>query len=340
MFSSIVVLFIGYLDFRTGSELSFSIFYLVPVAFLALYRDSRLAFIIILSFIAGCVWLIADLLSHDVYSNNLIPYWNGLVRLVIFILVGSLIYNLKSKQQELQDTNRRLTLLNNEKNKYLGIAAHDLRNPMSTMIAFSNLIIDNPGVYHANSETLEIIHLLKQTGEYSLQMLVDLLDVSKIESGQIQIELIQTDYVEFVKHQVKINQMLAHTKNIEIETSFSTPVIMLKFDKHYMVDVISNLLTNAIKYSYPHSKVKVVVSLKNDHVLTEIIDQGVGIPEEEHDLLFRLFQKTSAKTTAGESSTGLGLAIAKKVVMLHKGEIGVKSKKGEGSNFYYTLPLG
>ena len=198
--------------------------------------------------------------------------------------------------------------------------------------------MNDPETYPVNPDTLEILKLLKQTSENSMDLLKDLLDISKIESGEIELNLKQSDYKEFLGHQIRISQMLANTKDIIIQSEFPDEQIMLNFDQHYLVEVITNLLSNAIKYSYPHSFVIVRVTLHDDLVKTEIIDHGVGIPEDEHKLLFRLFQKTSARTTAGESSTGLGLAIAKKVVLLHNGTIDVFSRKNEGSNFYFTLP--
>ena len=338
LFSLILIFLVGFTDYKTGSEISFSVFYLVPLAFLSLYKGSKVPVIIFASILAGAVWLIADYLTDKQYSSMIILFWNGLVRLIIFLLVTILLYRLKTKQKELVDANKRLTHLNYEKNKYLGIAAHDLRNPMGTIVSFSDLIMNDPETYPVNPDTLEILKLLKQTSENSMDLLKDLLDISKIESGEIELNLKQSDYKEFLGHQIRISQMLANTKDIIIQSEFPDEQIMLNFDQHYLVEVITNLLSNAIKYSYPHSFVIVRVTLHDDLVKTEIIDHGVGIPEDEHKLLFRIFQKTSARTTAGESSTGLGLAIAKKVVLLHNGTIDVFSRKNEGSNFYFTLP--
>lgn len=338
LFSLVLIFLTGYIDYLTDSEISFSVFYLIPLAFFSLYERSRLPVILIMCFVAGAVWLTAAFMSNGPHYSILILFWNGTVRLIIFILVNILLYYIKTKHKELVETNKRLTQLNYEKNKYLGIAAHDLRNPMGTIISFSELMLNNPDTYPMNTETEEIVKLMRQTTEYSMTLLKDLLDISKIESGEIEIELQKEDYTEFLSQQIRVSQLLANSKDIIIQSELPTGNILLKFDNHYMVEVVSNLLSNAIKYSYPHSFIIVRVTVHEDHVKTEVIDHGVGIPEEEHKLLFRLFQKTSARTTAGESSTGLGLAIAKKVIQLHNGTIDVFSRKGEGSNFYYTIP--
>jgi signal transduction histidine kinase len=115
---------------------------------------------------------------------------------------------------------------------------------------------------------------------------------------------------------------------------------MINFDNHYFSEAIDNFLSNAIKYSYNNSEIIVKISLPDDkHLLTEVIDKGKGIEEGEQQKLFNYFQKTSTRPTGGEISTGLGLAIAKKIITLHNGEIGVKSVLDQGSNFYFTLPI-
>ena len=117
------------------------------------------------------------------------------------------------------------------------------------------------------------------------------------------------------------------------------PHLSFSFDDKYLGEVVDNLLTNAIKYSNPHSRIFVRVSVTpEDNIRTEIIDEGVGIPVAEQHKLFQYFQKTSTEPTGGEGSTGLGLAIAKKIVSIHEGHIGVKSEPGTGSEFYFELP--
>lgn len=106
-----------------------------------------------------------------------------------------------------------------------------------------------------------------------------------------------------------------------------------------MTQVMNNLISNAIKYSYPNTNIKIEVTRSDDYILTEIIDEGQGIPRDEMENLFKKFHKTSVKTTAGERSTGLGLAITKKIVEGHGGKINVTSIVNKGSTFYFTLPL-
>jgi signal transduction histidine kinase len=114
---------------------------------------------------------------------------------------------------------------------------------------------------------------------------------------------------------------------------------LFPFDEHHLSEVLNNLITNAVKFSHPESEIVVKVSQTPEGMIkTEVIDTGEGIKKEEQAGLFRYFQRTSTRPTAGEKSTGLGLAIAKKIVLEHKGNIGLTSKRKKGSNFYFELP--
>jgi signal transduction histidine kinase len=337
VFSALLIVFIGFLDEVSGPETSFSIFYLIPIALLALYKDTQKTAIVVNSIFAAIVWLLADLFANHHYSYFLIPYWNSLVRLGIFAIVGLLLYSLKNKNKDLAETNKKLSDLNEEKNKYLGIAAHDLRNPIGGIYSLSDVLLtekDSP----LNSEMKEIVELIHRLSESTLDLLRELLDVSKIEAGKVDLNLTRQGYVSYLRENIRINQLLAQKKDIAIHLEAPEHEIPVQFDRHYLNEVINNLLTNAIKYSHPATAITVKVLYANGQVRTEVTDAGVGIPQEEQRNLFTLFQKTSAQTTAGETSTGLGLAIAKKIVNLHRGEIGVTSEKDKGSTFYFTLP--
>ena len=114
---------------------------------------------------------------------------------------------------------------------------------------------------------------------------------------------------------------------------------LLFIDEGKIVQVLNNLIGNAIKYSYPDSELKIKVFKEDNQIITQVIDHGQGIPSGELENVFQMFKKTSVQPTDGESSHGLGLAIVKKIVEGHKGYIGVESNYGEGSTFYFSLPI-
>jgi len=334
----LIIAFIGFLDYITGEELSFSIFYLIPISLLSLYRGTTVSSPIISSIFASILWFIAEYYTGT-YSSIFFAIWNGFVRLVIYMAIGILLLYLKEKDKRLNLVNSNLKALNEEKNKFIGIAAHDLRNPIGGINSLSELLIDE---YKDTTQPrlIELLNFIKTLSSNTLVVLKELLDISKIESGKVELRLEKQDYLDFIKHQILLNQIIARHKNITIDLECQTDGIVIDFDRHYLSEAIDNLLSNAIKYSYDGSHIIVKVTSTDDRkILTEVIDKGKGIPEDEQHRLFNYFHKTSTQPTGGETSTGLGLAIVKKIITLHNGEIGVKSVPGQGSDFYYTLPI-
>jgi signal transduction histidine kinase len=239
---------------------------------------------------------------------------------------------------ELVQVNKQLKELNNEKNRFLGIAAQDLRNPIGTALSFADLLIE---AYDTIPDTDKKKHLklILERCEFSLKLLNNLLDISKIEAGKIELDLQINNYKEFIKEVIALNQTLASRKQILLKLEWNSPETHFKFDRNKIEQVLNNLINNAIKYSLPKKEVIIKVEMENMGVKTSVHDQGAGISEKELNLLFQPFQKVSSKPTGDETSTGLGLAIVKKIVEEHLGTIDVQSEVGVGSCFSYTIPI-
>lgn len=329
---------IGFLDYESGAEMSFALFYLLPISVIARSKGTTLPTISFCAVLSAVLWFLAEFHGR-VYSSVAFPIWNSFVRLSIFMAVGALIYYLKESDKKLGELNSYLQQINNEKNKFIGIAAHDLRSPIAGIHALSDILLlekQDSG----DSDLLEIINMIRRMSGNMLNMLKNLLDVSKIESGKIELNLKHQDYIEFIRRQIILSQLIANKKGISIIFNHEVDNLVISFDEHYLIEVIDNFLSNAIKYSDNGKQVLINVRLTDSKkVLTECIDSGNGIPEKEQNSLFNYFQTTSVRPTEGEQSTGLGLAIAKRIVILHDGEIGLKSELGKGSNFFYALPL-
>jgi signal transduction histidine kinase len=328
---------IGYFDFATGPLLSFSLFYLAPLTFIALYRNTKAISVLFISIYSAVIWSLADYETGR-YSVSYYFFWNTFVRMIFLSSIGLLLFYLKEKDKKLNQANSKLKQLNDEKNKFVGIAAHDMRSPLSSIFSFSEMLIDNLKD-EVDDESLEILHVIRSSSKNSMVLLQHLLDVSKIEAGKVELNIRSQDYISFIKQQISLHQILVRPKNITIILQSQFDSLSIGFDNHYLGETIDNLLTNAAKFSNPYSQIIIKISLTVDRqVLTEVIDEGKGIPEAEQNNLFKYFQTTSTRPTAGEQSTGLGLAIAKQIVLLHNGEIGLKSVVNKGSTFYYTLP--
>ena len=240
-------------------------------------------------------------------------------------------------QRELNRKNAELERLNDLKNRFLGMAAHDLRNPLSNINALSNFL-EKKGD-NLNKKQKRFASLIKTLSSFMLELVNELLDVSAIESGNIKINSSPTNLVLLIQTNINLNKERAQKKNIKIHFETNVDSLILRIDNNKIDQVINNLLTNAIKYSNTDTKILVSLVQNETEVLINVQDQGQGIAKDEIVLLFKPFQKTSTMSTAGEKSTGLGLYIVKRIVEAHQGHIGVESKAGKGSTFYFSLPL-
>ncbi|GAB4285497.1 MAG: hypothetical protein Kow0029_32310 [Candidatus Rifleibacteriota bacterium] len=231
----------------------------------------------------------------------------------------------------------RLRLLNEMKNKFLGIAAHDLRSPLALVQSYIDML-DDDAVLEDKEKRQYLFGRAKATISRMLNLINDLLDISAIESGKLNLEMKPTDLSSFLQEIVSNHQITAKIKNIAVVGEIPDELPKVNIDTRRMAQAIDNLITNAVKFSPKGTTVKLKAEVEDGFVKISVIDQGQGIPEAEQAKLFQEFGKTSVRPTDGEKSTGLGLAIVKKIVVAHGGKVGVKSKEGIGSTFYLTIP--
>lgn len=246
--------------------------------------------------------------------------------------------DLVNMQRELAKKNRELDELNKIKNQFLGIAAHDLRNPLGVIMGFSEYILEENEGNMSEDQTMMLNSILKSS-EFMLRLINNLLDVSAIESGKLDLELTKTDLISVIKNNVELNNVIAQKKNIQIHLHAQGQISEILIDIGKIEQVLNNLISNAVKYSFPDTTVQIKIYQNESEIIVSVTDQGQGIPDSELGKLFKPFEKTSVQSTAGEKSTGLGLSIVKNLVLGHKGRIWVESKVGEGSTFYFSLPL-
>lgn len=235
-------------------------------------------------------------------------------------------------------TIRKLVDLNQLKSKFLRIAAHDLRNPLVSIRGLGEILLNEaPGPLTPDQkEYLTVIH---SASNRMLALVDDLLDISVIESGKLDMQLKKGSLEKVIAERIRIHKVFADEKRIALHWKYSDLPEAL-FDPSKIAQVIDNLLGNAIKYSPFDSNIYTIVELNNGMVMVSVRDEGPGIPEEDRVRIFREFQKLRLEPTGGEKSTGLGLAIARKIVEAHRGRLQVESQLGRGSTFSFTLPLG
>ncbi len=274
-------------------------------------------------------------------------------KMQILDLLLSTYENAIQKNQELVDTNKKLTelhkemarknlqlqKLNEDKNKFLSMAAHDIRNPVGLILSYSQLILDDYGE-NLEDDVQEFIGIIRKSADFVLKLLTDLLNVAVIEAGgELTLNKKENDLVDVVKTSILYNKIAAEKKSMKLNFITDIEELKFNFDKVKIEQVMHNLISNAVKYSYPETEINIYLKLKDSLVEVCVEDHGQGIPENEIQLLFKPFSKISTKTTGGESSIGLGLNIVKKIIDGHSGKVWAESQVGKGSKFYFSLPL-
>lgn len=244
---------------------------------------------------------------------------------------------LATAQRELARKNAELSRLNDLKNQFLGMAAHDLRNPLSVILTYSEFLLDDQTLA-LKDERRDFLEIIQSSSHFMLELVDDLLDISRIEKGKLELDLWIADLPELVRQNVARNRVLAERKNIELVLHSDDLIPQMKLDASKIEQVLNNLIGNAVKFSSMDSQVAISLQADDGHVLVKITDHGPGIPPEEIDKIFLPFTRASTRSTAGEKGAGLGLAIVKRIVEGHGGRIWVESTPGVGSVFQFTLP--
>ncbi|MFZ1730152.1 MAG: HAMP domain-containing sensor histidine kinase [Bacteroidota bacterium] len=238
--------------------------------------------------------------------------------------------------RELQRRNVQLEQLDKLKNQFLGIAAHDLRNPIGVIMAFSEILLDDAADF--SEEQRDILTTMHESSQFMLSLINNLLDISAIESGKLNLDIAPTDVAALIRKNLARNRLLAAKKEIQLEEHIASDMPELSLDAGKCEQVLNNLVTNAVKFSAAGTVVTVSCVSTPDTVVISVQDQGQGIPEAELEKLFKPFSRTSVRSTAGETSTGLGLAIVKRILDGHGASIDVSSVVGEGTCFTITFP--
>ena len=251
---------------------------------------------------------------------------------------------LKETQNRLAEAHAELALKNNElkrldqeKNDFLGIVAHDLKSPLS---AVSNLAEEIQNNYQQlpNSELLDYATRIRGAAQRMFMLVMNLLDVNMIESGKISLNIVTQEIAKLIESSLDDYQFRAAQKNIQLLFDNHIGTGYANVDGDALCQVLDNLTSNALKYSPSNTNVHVHFYSEAEQLYIKITDQGPGISEIEQKKLFGKFARLSSKPTAGEDSTGLGLFIVKKLVTIMRGNIRCDSQLGQGTTFILSFP--
>ena len=241
------------------------------------------------------------------------------------------------KENRLVQKEKVLKGLNANKDKFLAIIGHDLRNSFHLMINLSDMLISN--IEKDNKEgALKKANIIYDTSVGTYHLLQNLLEWALLQQKGMQVNKTSQNITALVNEEVQGLKTLYEQKELTISHISEKPV-MAMVDREMIKTTLRNLISNAIKYSYPGGNIRIIETMKPDTVTVSIRDNGTGMTTEEQELLFGADGILSKKGTAAEDGTGLGLRLCREFIQLHHGEITVTSQPEKGSTFSFTIPL-
>jgi signal transduction histidine kinase len=239
--------------------------------------------------------------------------------------------------QEIADKSRELEAASRHKSEFLANMSHELRTPLNAILGFSEVLTQ--GMFGAvNEKQSEYLHDILESGRHLLSLINDILDLSKIEAGRMELELSEFDLPQAIQNALTLVRERALRRGIGLHYAIDDRVAAIRADERKVKQVLLNLLSNAIKFTPEGGRIEVRAAPADRLVEVSVADTGIGIAAEDLETVFEEFRQVGTAEKKAEG-TGLGLALAKKFVELHGGQICVESELGRGSTFTFTLPV-
>jgi signal transduction histidine kinase len=238
---------------------------------------------------------------------------------------------------ELEAQNRELERVNEEKSKFLSTVSHELKTPLTSMLAFTD-ILKRDKDDHLSEQEMEHLTVIQRNGRRLSILIDDLVDVSKFDAGTLQISKNEFDVRELLDDIVQSFEPIMEGKAQDLRLTAPDGPILIYGDQARLAQVFTNLISNASKYSPEETAIIVEANIAGDRLGIAVSDSGQGISEEDQDKLFTPFFRVERDVESAIPGTGLGLAISRSIVELHSGEINVVSELGSGSRFWVSIP--
>ena len=246
---------------------------------------------------------------------------------------------LRSKQKELEETNERLKEVDRLKTEFVNILNHELRTPLASIQGGIDLVLDNSAA-SLTPDQVSFLRTAKNNADRLRRLINNLLDISKIEAGHMEFRFAPFEPSLLIEEGISNNHPKAREKGIHLVSSTISEISQVKIDHDRILEVLDNLISNAIKFTPPDGEVRIMVrQWGKAFACIEIADSGIGIKKEDQDRLFEKFYQITNGKEGKSEGTGLGLAICKSIVEAHGGKIWVESAYQKGSRFYFTVPL-
>jgi two-component system, NtrC family, sensor kinase len=239
--------------------------------------------------------------------------------------------------REIEDKSRQLEVASQHKSEFLANMSHELRTPLNAIIGFSEVLTDRM-FGELNEKQEEYLKDIYASGTHLLSLINDILDLSKIEAGRMELELTDFHLPTALDNALTLVRERAGRRNITLQMSVDERLGEIRADERKIRQVVLNLLSNAIKFTPEGGRIEVVAALRDGSVEVSVRDTGVGIAPEDQEAVFEEFRQVGTADKKAEG-TGLGLTLCRKFIELHGGQIGVKSQVGAGSTFTFTVPV-
>lgn len=222
------------------------------------------------------------------------------------------------------------------KKKFFSLIAHDLKGPVSTILGLSRFLLEESENY-GDEQLSDIATTIYRVSENTHNLILNLLEWSRIQAGKLSMNPVMIPLKSFTKNVLTVIQVQAESKNIDILLDYP-PNLKVFADENMLESVIRNLVSNAIKFSYPDGSITIKAEKTGDFITLTVSDKGKGIAESEKNKLFASGLNYSTTGTQDEKGTGIGLILCKEFIEQHHGRIWFESREGEGSNFHFTIP--
>jgi PAS domain S-box-containing protein len=265
------------------------------------------------------------------------PILNEKNEIVNYVAIKQDISLRKESELKIKQQNEQLVELNKTKDRFISILAHDLKNPFNAILGYTELITNNFDEYN-KEELKEYISIISNSAKDTFNLLENLLEWAYSQQNKVKLNPQKTNLLTITNECLNLARSSALAKNITIRIQIDEQTNVVA-DKEMIKTVIRNLLTNAIKFTSDDGSVIVKSKQNNDNIEIAITDTGIGMDEKTRNSLFKIGETKSALGTNGERGTGFGLMICKEFIEKHGGNIWVESQKGQGSTFYFTIPV-
>lgn len=240
-------------------------------------------------------------------------------------------------RRQLVKKNTELEKLSRDRSRILGRAAHDLRNPTNGILSASEYLLGDPD--GLEEDQLLLLKAIAASSKFMLSLIDDITQLSTIEAGKLKLALRSTDLVWLAEQNLSRNRILADKKQIRLQLIVDGALPLVRIDSLKVSQAVDNLVSNAIKFSEPGTRIEIRMHAQDDVVDIEVRDEGPGIAAAERGTVFKLFGRGKSGPASKTPGSGLGLAITKRIVQAHGGQIQLESEVGKGSTFTITLPV-